>query len=123
MAEKVNVAALRRQRYIDHPVEGGKHTLVLEVPSDRKFYGVFEQYQGLSDPLLACEMIKACIVGWKDVKASDLLSSGTEDAAEFDAAAAGDWIDDHAEWWDDGFQALFQAREQRKAQREADRKN
>src|SRR5687768_1285903 len=98
--EAVAVSAMRRQRRIEHQVGDQKQfTLVLEVPTDRKFFAIVEAFPNLSDALLNCELVKACLVDWRGVKESDLLSSGTDDDALFRADTAGEWIDDHSEWW------------------------
>lgn len=123
MAERVTAEAIRKQREIRVPVESGRYTFVLEVPSDRAFFAVMEAHPASADAILNCELVKACMVGWDGVKASDLLSSGTDDAATFEKRAASEWLDDHAEWWAELAAALLDARAQRKAQREADRGN
>jgi hypothetical protein len=118
---RVSIEAIRRQRRRDVPV--GRYTFVIEVPTDMKFFRLLEEHPKDNDFLLNGELAKACVVGWKGVKESDLLSSGTDDEVPFERAAFLEWIEDHSEWWNDLAGAVVEARKQLKEQREADAKN
>ncbi len=114
--------AIRRQRRLDVPVPGTEFVVVVEIPTDMKFFRLMDEHSDENTLVVSGELVKACAVDWKGVQLSDLLSSGTEDPAPFDREAFAEWYDDMGYAWAEMGNAIMMARKQRKEQREADAK-
>jgi hypothetical protein len=44
-------------------------------------------------------LLRQCVVGWRDVKESDLVPGGSADPVPFDSDVLIDWLQDHPKRW------------------------
>lgn len=115
----ITVAQLRRARQRDVAIEG--MTFTVEMLTELKLYKVI----GVDvDSFIGnAELVKACVVGWKNVRECDLVDAGTEDELPFNRELFEEWIEDRPALWEPIVETMFQMRKDRDATREANGKN
>ena len=115
----ITIEQMRRGRRRE--VKAGAFTFTVELPTEMK---LFQLVGGESDNFLAnARLVKACVIGWKDVRECDLVPSGAEDELAFQRGIFEEWIEDRPDLWDPIVAAVFEIRTMRQSEREADAKN
>jgi hypothetical protein len=115
----ITIEQMRRGRRRD--VKAGRFGFTVELPTETR---LFQLVGGETDNFLAnARLVKACVIGWKDVRECDLVPAGAEDEVQFQRAIFEEWIEDRPDLWDPIVAAVFEIRAMRQSEREADAKN
>ena len=93
---------IRRAREFDREIDGW--TLRLRRPTDWEANTIF--HEGKADAL---EVAKRFVIGWKDIKESDLLNAGGSDPVKFDPAIWAEIIEDTPAMWQPIAEAVVDA--------------
>lgn len=115
----ITLEQMRRARRRD--VRAGPFGFTVELPTEMKLFALAGSE---SDNFLAnARLVKACVIGWKDVRECDLVPAGAEDEVPFKRDLFEEWIEDRPDLWGPIVEAVFEIRTMRQAEREADAKN
>jgi len=99
LAEKIRIA---RHNTVD--VSGIK--IVFSRPTDIQIANLYEEFGGEHSKF---EVAKRFVIGWVDVKGSDLYEGGSDEVVKFDADAFAEWLSDTRDAWTPLYEAVMQA--------------
>ena len=97
LAEKIRIARHKT-------VEAGGLKLVYTRPTDIEVANLYEEYGNEHNKF---DVVKRFVVGWVDVKESDLFDGGSDKSVTFDADAFAEWLSDSRESWSPLYEAII----------------
>jgi len=99
LAEKIRIA---RHKTVE--VDGLK--IVFNRPTDIQIANLYEEYGKEHSKY---EVAKRFVIGWVDVKESDLFDGGSDKIVPFEADAFEEWLSDSREAWSPLYEAIMTA--------------
>lgn len=110
LAERIKQARQTR-------VPSGEFTFIITRPTD------LEMLEMRGVKIKQRDILDHFVVGWVDMKESDLVNGGTADLVEFNQEIWSEWIADHPEHWTPLTNAILDAYKQHEIEMENVTKN